>query len=277
VEHGFIQGIATFTEAQALSQAAQRAGKTAVIHLKIDTGMRRLGFRVQDIPELVRAAQLPNLQAEGIYTHFADADHEDLSFAWRQLRIFNEVVEQLAGEGIQIRIRHTASSAAILRLPEAHFELARPGIMLYGYPPGVEDPAADGFEPVLSWRTKISQVKMIAAGDSGSYGRTFRAAYPTRVATIPVGYADGLRRALSNRAEVLVRGERAALIGRVCMDYTMLDVTKWPDLQPGETVTLLGADGASRVDAWDMARELETISYEVICGISKRVPRIVIK
>ncbi|MDR3289232.1 MAG: alanine racemase, partial [Peptococcaceae bacterium] len=274
LEHGVIQGIFSIEQARELSKAAQRAGKIATLHMKVDTGMGRIGFQSNEISEMIRCAELSHLYIEGIYTHFADADQADLSFARKQLQRFNKVLEQLAIHGIHIPIRHTANSAALMKMPQAHFELVRPGIILYGFPPLRDAGKDSGFEPVLSWKTKISQVKVIGTGEAVSYGRTFRAAYPTRVATIPVGYADGLRRALSNQGEVLVRGERAAIIGRVCMDNTMLEVTKLPEVKAGDVVTLLGADGSERLEATEMAALLGTINYEVLCGISKRVPRV---
>lgn len=274
VAEDVIPGISLFQQAEALSQAAGKQDRTARLHLKIDTGMGRIGFPHTDVKQMLKVASLPNLFIEGIYTHFASADQRDLSFAREQLSRFNQVVDRLKAQGLEIPIRHAANSAAILQLPEAHFELVRPGIILYGLPPSRQVGQTVGFEPVLSWRAKVTQVKTIATGETVSYGRTFRAAYPTRVATIPVGYADGLRRALSNRGEALVRGGRATMIGRICMDQTTLDVTKIPNVGVGDTVTLLGLDGRERVEATEMAAWLDTISYEIVCGISKRVPRV---
>jgi len=276
VDAEIVTGVFRLDHAQALSEAALRQHKTARLHVKIDTGMGRIGFRPEEVGEILRLAALPRVEIEGIYTHFAVADQTDLSFTREQLRRFNEVYARLHAEGLKIPLRHAANSAAILRLPEAHFELVRPGIILYGLPPSAQAGRDAGFEPVLSWKARISHVKVIAAGETVSYGRTFRAAYPTRVATIPLGYADGLRRSLSNRGEVLVRGARSTIIGRVCMDQTMLEVTKIPDVQCGDIVTLLGKDGMQQIDATEMAGWLGTINYEVVCGISKRVPRVYI-
>ncbi|MFZ3102490.1 MAG: alanine racemase [Desulfitobacteriaceae bacterium] len=273
VKEDIITGVFLYEQALALSQAATSLAKTTVIHLKIETGMGRIGFSIAELPEILRIAELPNLYIEGIYTHLATADHANLTYAKEQLKRFQEINNHLKVAGLEIPLRHVANSGAILQLPESHFELVRPGISLYGFSPSSEVGGNARFEPVMSWKTMISHVKTIATGDTVSYGRTFQAAYPTKVATIPVGYADGLRRALSNRGEAIVRGERVTIIGRVCMDQTMLEVTKISDIKVGDVVTILGEDGSERIDATEMASWLGTINYEVICGISKRVPR----
>lgn len=277
VEEDIISGVYQYAQAEALSKAATDQGKNATIHLKIDTGMGRIGFRKDTYQEILRIAELPNLYIEGIYTHFATSDQLDLSFTREQLNAFLSICEQLKTQGIDIPIRHVANSAAILQFPEAHLDLVRPGIILYGLPPSNQVGGNEGFEPVMTWKARIAHIKEIQAGETVSYGRTFRAAYPTRVATVPVGYADGLHRALSNRGEMLVKGRRSAIIGRICMDQTMLDITKIPGVDVGSLVTLLGSEGYERIDATEMAKWLETISYEVVCDISKRVPRVYIE
>ena len=277
VKEDIICGIYTLDQAIALSKEANLQGKIAKVHLKVDTGMGRIGFRLEEFEQILNIVELPNLNIEGIYTHFATADHSDLSFAREQLKQFEEVYQKLEAQGIHIPIRHASNSAAILQLPEGHFELVRPGIILYGLPPSKHVGKDAGIEPVLSWKTRVSLIKTISEGETVSYGRTFRAAYPTRVATIPVGYADGLRRSLSNLGEALLRGRRATIIGRVCMDQTMIEVTRIPGLEVGDVVTLLGTDGYERIDATEMASWLDTINYEVVCGISKRVPRVYIE
>jgi alanine racemase len=260
VKEEIIPTIFQFSQAQALSEAAVRQKRTAKLHIKIDTGMNRIGFREKDFAEIIKIAALPNLIIEGIFTHFATSDHRDLSFARIQLKRFQSFYDKLQKEGLNIPIRHAANSAAILQFPESHFELVRPGVV--------------DLEPVLTWKAKVSQVKSIKTGESVSYGRTFQAAYPTRVATIPVGYADGLRRTLSNHGEMLIHGKRSTMIGRICMDQTMLEVTKIPRVKVGDVVTILGKDGKDQITATEMAEWLGTISYEVVCGISNRVPRV---
>ena len=274
VRDDIIPGIASLANAEALSAAAVRQGRTARLHIKIDTGMGRVGFRPEDVADILKLAKLPNLFIEGIYMHFAAADDADLSFSHTQLERFNEVCRTLAEQGLKIPIRHAANSAALIQLPESHFDLVRPGVIMYGLPPSPVVGYAADIEPVLSWKAKISHIKQIEPGETVSYGRTFTAAVSTRVATIPLGYADGLRRALSNSGEVLLRGKRVPIIGRVCMDQTMLDITTVPDAVIGDVVTLIGRDGEESIDAADMGDKIGTINYEVTCGISKRVPRI---
>ena len=269
-----IPTIFQLSQAQALSEAAVKQNRTVSLHIKFDTGMNRIGFREIDFAEIMEIPTLPNLFIEGIFTHFATSDVRDLSFAREQLKRFQAFYEKLKTAGLTIPIRHVANSAAIIQFPESHFELVRPGISLYGLTPSSQIGGNVGLEPVMSWKAKVSHVKSIKTGETVSYGRTFQAAYPTRVATIPVGYADGLRRALSNHGEMLVQGTRAVMIGRVCMDQTMLEVTKIPGVQVGDIVTILGKDGYEQITATEMAEWIDTISYEVVCGISKRVPRV---
>lgn len=274
VQEDIITGVYQFSQAEALSKEALAQGKKATIHIKVDTGMGRIGFREDALQQIQRIAELPNIYIEGIYTHFAASDQVDLTFAREQLKKFLTLCDRLKALGIKIPIRHAASSAAIIQFPEAHLDMVRPGIILYGLPPSLQVGRNVGFEPVMTWKARIAHIKTISAGETVSYGCTFRAAYPTRVATVPVGYADGLQRALSNRGEMLVKGRRATIIGRVCMDQTMLDVTKIPGAEVGSIVTLLGTDGYERIDATEMAEWLETINYEIVCDISQRVPRI---
>lgn len=274
VREEIIPTVFHFSQAKALSEAAVRLKQTVKVHIKVDTGMGRIGFREEDFKEFLRIAELPNLLIEGVFTHFATSDHKDLSFARIQLKSFQSLCNKLKKAGLTIPIRHAANSAALIQFPESHLELVRPGISLYGFTPSSQIGGIVGLEPVMFWKTKISHIKTIKTGETVGYGRTFQAAYPTRVATIPVGYADGLRRALSNHGEILVHGRRSTMIGRICMDQTMLDVTKIPKVKVGDVVTILGKDGYEQITAMEMAEWLETISYEVVCGISKRVPRV---
>jgi len=276
VKEEIIPAIFQLVQAQALSEAAVKQNRTARLHIKIDTGMNRIGFSEKDFADIMKIAALPNLFIEGIFTHLATADQRDLSFAREQLNRFQAIYNKLKKAGLTIPIRHSANSAAILQFPQSHFELVRPGISLYGFTPSSQISGAVELEPVMSWKAKVSHVKSIKTGESVSYGRTFQAAYPTRVATIPVGYADGLRRALSNQGEMLIHGRRSTMIGRVCMDQTMLEVTKIPGVQVGDVVTILGKDSHDQITATEMAEWIGTISYEVVCGISKRVPRVYI-
>lgn len=277
VKEEIIPAIFSFEQAQALSEAAVRLQKTAKLHIKVDTGMGRIGFRPGDETEVLKIANLPNLLIEGIFTHFATVDQKDLAFAREQLNTFESFCHKLRAAGLTIPIRHAANSAGIIQFPKSHFELVRLGISLYGLPPSGQIGGEVGLEPVMAWKTKVTHVKSINKGETVSYGRTFQAAYETRVATIPVGYADGLRRALSNQGEVLIQGKRSTIIGRVCMDQTMLEVTRIPGVKVGDLVTILGKDGYEQLTATEMADWMGTISYEVTCGISKRVPRVYIE
>jgi alanine racemase len=274
VREDIIPAVFHLSQAQALSEEAVKQEKTVRLHIKVDTGMNRIGFQDTDFAEIMEIAALPNLFIEGIFTHFASSDSRDLSYAREQLKRFQVFCDKLKTAGLTIPIRHAANSAAIIQFPESHFELVRPGISLYGLTPSSQIGGNVGLEPIMSWKAKVSHIKSIKTGETVSYGRTFQAAYPTRVATIPVGYADGLRRALSNQGEMLVQGTRAMMIGRVCMDQTMLEVTKIPGVQVGDVVTILGKDGYEQITATEMAEWIGTISYEVVCGISGRVPRI---
>ncbi|NLI90982.1 MAG: alanine racemase [Peptococcaceae bacterium] len=261
-------------QAEALSAAAIQLNKTAKVHLKIDTGMGRIGFRESDFHDIVKIASLPGLYIEGIYTHLATADSADLSYTYKQLQTFDQLYEKLCARGIKIPFRHTANSPALIQVPQSHYELCRPGIILYGCFPLDHQKNEAGFEPVMSLKTQIAHLKTVEKGQSIGYGRTFIAAWPTDVATLPIGYADGLRRSLSNGWEVLVNGKRAVIIGRICMDQTMVDVTGINGVKVGDEVTIIGQNGDEIIDAEQMARALGTISYEVLCGISKRVPRV---
>lgn len=274
VKEDIIPTIYQLSQAKALSEAAVKHKRIAKLHIKVDTGMGRIGFRETDFEDVLRIGELPSILIEGIFTHFATSDCKDLSFAQIQLKSFLAFCDKLSDAGLQIPIRHAANSAAILQFPESHLDLVRPGISLYGYAPSTQIGGNVGLEPVMSWKAKVSHIKDIKTGETVSYGRTFQAAFPTSVATVPVGYADGLRRSLSNQGEMLVHGRRSTMIGRICMDQTMLEVTKIPGVQVGDVVTILGKDGYEQITAMEMAEWLGTISYEVVCGISKRVPRV---
>lgn len=261
-------------QAEALSAAATKLNKVAKLHIKIDTGMGRIGFRETAFEDILKMSQLPGLCIEGIYTHLATADCMDLSYANRQLEAFDELYDQLRTAGIHIPIRHAANSPALMQIPHSHYELCRPGIILYGLLPMHHLGQKAGFEPVMSVKARISHLKTVEKGQSVGYGRSFVAAWSTKVATLPLGYADGLRRGLSNGGEVLAKGKRAVIIGKICMDQTMIDVTEIDEMQIGDEVTIIGQDGNEMIDAEQMAQSLNTISYEILCGISKRVPRV---
>ncbi len=276
VSHRLDQCVSDFSQAEPLDRAARAIGGSVPVHLKVDTGMGRVGVTPKEAPRLAAAIRgLSTLRLAGIMTHFAEADAADPSFTREQLGRFGEAIDLLRASGIPVPARHVANSAALLGCPEARLDLVRPGIMLYGCDPRVGwRPADPALRPALSFRTRISQLKDLSAGRSVSYGRTFVAPRDMRIATLPVGYADGLARALSNRGQALVRGQRVPIVGRICMDMTMVDVTGVAGVRAGDEVVLIGRQDSEAITAEEIAGVQGTISYEVLCQISGRVPRV---
>jgi len=261
--------------AREIGAAAYELQHPAIVHLKIDTGMARLGTHPEGaLPLLRRLSELAGVTVEGIFTHLATADSADERFAREQLRRWQAVLLAAEAEGLRPPLAHAANSAALLRFPAAHYEMVRPGVAIYGLSPSPETPLPARFHAALSFKTEIAQLKDLPAGAPVSYGGAWIAERPSRIATVPVGYADGFRRSPGWRY-VLVRGRRAPVVGRVAMDYAMLDVTDIPDARTGDEVVLIGAQGAERISADDVAGWLGTINYEVVAGILPRVPRIV--
>ncbi len=258
-----------YEDAVALSEAAQKLGKTAPFHIAVDTGMSRIGFQVteEDADICKKICELPGLQAEGLFSHFATADAADLTKAKAQGEKFRTFDEMLKARGVDIPIRHLNNSAGILNF-DTHYEMVRAGIILYGLEPsGCVD--ITGFKPALSWYSRVAFVKTLEPGREIGYGGTYVTEKPTRVATIPVGYADGYRRSLSNKFYVLVRGQKAPILGRVCMDQLMVDVTDIPEAEIGDKVTLLG----DTITAEEMGEAAGSFNYETVCAIDKRVSR----
>lgn len=264
--------------ARALSQAATDLGEPMRVHVKVDSGMARLGLRAEDIDGVLRCCEeiqsLPGLVFEGVFTHFATADSADQTYALRQLDRFERVLAALDQHGMRPPIVHAANSAAALALPQARYDMVRPGIAIYGLSPSEDVTLPDGFQPALAFKTQVAQVKEIPAGEGVSYGATYITSAPTRIAVLPVGYADGFRRAPANWGEVLVRGQRAPLVGRVCMDQCMIDVTRIAGVRQGDEVVLIGRQGEDELTADEVARRLGTIAYEVTAELLARVPRI---
>jgi alanine racemase len=260
--------------AKELDRAAHGRNKTFNVHLKVDTGMGRLGFLAGEIDSwLPKIKKFKALKIEGVFSHFSHAESVEGSYTRQQLRLFQRVVEQLHDAGIA-PLAHLANSAATITLPAAYFDMVRPGLMLYGVYPSPAMASQISLKPVLSWKTRILQLKQVPAGSSISYGQTFITQRESLIATLPIGYADGYPRLLSNRGEVLVSGKRAPVAGRVCMDLTMIDVTDIEKIQPGDEVVLLGRQGDAEISADEMAAWANTISYEILTSISNRVPRI---
>ena len=268
---------AVFDEARilALNEAALRAGKTAKVHLKLDPGMSRIGVRTEEEAQaLVQLIDsLPGVELTGCFTHMATADEEDSTGTLAQIARFEALTAAIKAVHPEPIVRHAANTASIFCYPQAHYDMVRGGIALYGYPPV---PGVEGLMPAMRWVSHGVYVKTIQPGDRVSYGGLFTAQRPTRVMTVPVGYADGYRRALTGKGCVLVRGKRAKILGRVCMDQIMVDVTDIPDAGVGDEVVLLGRQGEECIDAEEMAQWISTISYEVICSPAKRVPRVYI-
>lgn len=263
--------------AQELSKAAVRARKTLKIHIKIDTGMTRIGYRnvETDVPEILEISRLPGIEVEGIFTHFARADETDIAPARIQYEKFQEFLHALEEKGLSISMKHCSNSAGIIRMQEANLDAVRAGIILYGlYPsPEVEQEPVP-LKPLMSLRSHIAYIKTVEPGVEISYGGIFTTTRKTRVATIPVGYADGYARGLSNKGSVLIRGKRAPILGRVCMDQFMVDVTDIPEARELDQVTLLGRDQKDCITMEELGDLSGRFNYEFACCISKRVPRV---
>jgi len=278
LEHAVSLTVCDTDLADDVSEAARRLGRAASVHVKIDTGMGRIGVRHDEALELIRhVSALEAVSLDGIWTHFPAADETDVSFAHEQLALFGAVVEAMEADGIPVPLRHAANSGAIAQIPEAHLDMVRPGLALYGYHPTADRVLPLDLRPGMTLKTRISFVKKLPTGASVSYGRTFVTRRPTRAATLPVGYADGFNRLRSNEGEVLVRGRRAPIIGRICMDQCVVDVTDVPEAQLGDEVVLYGTQGAETISVESVAKALGTIPNEVVCAVGARVPRVHIR
>ena len=276
VNNGFIQTVYTYETAKKLSDVAVRLGKTAVIHIKIDTGMGRIGYRVNEASadEIVKISELPNIEVNGMFTHFSTADEKDKDYTLNQYKKFVQMDALLRERGLEIPIKHAANSAAIMDFDNMMFNMVRPGIILYGaYPSEEVDKDNLSIKPAMSVKTHVSYVKEVNEGDYISYGRKYQAVGKRIIATIPVGYADGFIRAYSNGGKVLIKGECAPIVGRICMDQFMVDVTDIKDVQINDEVVLIGKQGNKEITVDFIASILDTINYEVFCTLSKRVPR----
>jgi alanine racemase len=258
-----------------VDDAVKNRGATVDVHVKIDTGMGRIGLAPAEIEHwLPELKQLKALRIAGVFSHFSTAESVEGAYTKKQLAIFSDLTTKLRSAGIEPPLFHLANSAATITQPAAHFDMVRPGIMLYGAYPSSEMTAQIILKPVLSWKTRIHQLKKVPAGTGISYGQTYITQRPSLIATLPLGYADGYSRLLSNRGEALVNGKRAPVAGRVCMDLTMLDVTDIGNVQPGDEVVLVGRQGDAEISAEEMAAWTNTISYEILTSIGHRVPRL---
>ena len=265
-----------YEDALALSQAAGELGMTAKFHFAVDTGMSRIGFQVtrEDADTCAKIARLPNLEAEGLFSHFATADCTDLTRAKRQAERFACFDKMLRERGVVIPIRHLDNSAGLMNFG-CEYEMVRSGIVTYGmYPSDEVDPELLDLRPALRWETRIIHINLLEPGREIGYGGTYTTTRLTRVATLPVGYADGYRRNLSGRFYVLIRGKKAPILGRICMDQMMVDITDIPDARLGDMVVLVGKDGDEQITVEQIAAQGDSFNYEFVCGISRRVPRV---
>jgi alanine racemase len=257
------------------ARSAQAIGKAARVHVKVDTGMHRLGFMPDEAVEVMtQIASLEGLVLEGVFTHFAKADEADPSYTYGQFEKFKRILGEIDARGIHVPIKHCANSPAILRFPEMHLDMVRPGIILHGLDPSDAVLCPSDFKPVLTLKTTIASVKVLPPGSPVSYGGTYITQGYERIAVIPIGYADGFRRKPNHWGEVLVRGQRAPIVGRVCMDQCMINVTHIPEVKLGDEVVLIGAQGNDRIRAEDVALKLGTNNYETTSMVMARVPRL---
>ena len=271
------QSVGSLESAKAYSDMAVKAGKTLRVHYKLETGMGRLGFDVKtgDLSEVLEALKLPNIEPEGVFTHFAAPDELSKDdYTKKQFKAFTDAIDAIErASGVHFAIRHCANSGAVVNYPEMYLDMVRPGIALYGMYPG-PDKGGLRLAPAMELKSRIVAVSEHEAGDCISYGCTFTAERKMKVAVLPIGYADGLHRVLSGKIDVLVHGQRCRQIGRICMDMCMVDVTDVPNVKTGDVATIFGHDGHEVISANEVAEKAGTISYEIFCALSKRVPRV---
>ncbi len=281
IKYNITQTVYSNEMASLLSDAAQKRGKKIHIHIKIDTGMSRVGFLpgYSAVKEVIAIQKLPGIIIEGIFTHFATADEKDRKYTQQQMELFESIINELNRIGILIPIRHVSNSAAIIQYPEYTLELVRPGIILYGiYPSDDVDRTVIDLKPAMMLKAKITMVKWIEKDTAVSYGRKFVSDRPTKIATVPVGYADGFSRLLTGKSRMLVNGQFAPVVGSICMDQCMIDITDIEgDVSVGDEVVILGKQGDNEITADEIARTIGTIPYEIVCIIGKRIPRVYFK
>lgn len=271
--------VASYSDTRALSASAVEAGKTIDVLVAVETGMGRIGLvpGKESINEIIGINSLPNIRIKGIFSHFSVADEKDKSFSYQQIENFNRFYQDLESAGIPIHFKTHANSAATMEIPEAWFDAVRPGIILYGcYPSDQVDRSLIKLKPAMSLKASIVFLKKVPAGTSISYGRHFVTERESLIATIPIGYADGYPRLLSGKGRVLIHGQYAPVVGNICMDQCMVDVTDIPDVKKYDEVVLIGTQGDNTIPADEIAEKTGTINYEIVCRIGKRVPRVYI-
>ncbi len=275
VEYDLRPALTTWELAQALSAAAQAAGREVPYHVKVDTGMGRFGLMPGEVVDFVRAlSNLPGLRLEGVFTHFACADWADGCWVDRQLALYLDVLQELQSAGITVPMRHVANSAAALARPDTHLDAVRVGIAIYGLRPSTQVPPCISLRPALTLKSRVAQVRTLPPGSGISYGRSYVTTETTRVALVPCGYGDGLMRLISNRGAVLIRGRRAPIRGRVTMDTLVAEVTHIPEACAGDEVVIIGRQGDETISAEEVASWAETINYEVVTHLLPRLPRV---
>ena len=292
IKYDFTQTVYSFATAKALSEYARQKGKKIRVHIKADSGMGRLGLllhaTVQSgdhnlaprnaVQEAESISRLSGLAVEGLFTHFATADSDDKSYAAGQLEVFMDFIERLRRTGLELPIKHAANSGALIDMPQSHLDMVRPGIATYGlYPSDEVNKNQVYLKPVMTLKSRIIHLKRVPAGFNISYGITFQTKKPTTIATVPVGYADGFSRLLSNRGHMLVHGQKVPIVGRVCMDLTMLDVGSVSDVAIEDEVVVFGQQAKASLTADEIASDLNTINYEIVSTITGRVPRVYLR
>ncbi|HDI3055969.1 TPA: alanine racemase [Clostridium botulinum] len=271
------QSVYSYNDALELSKIAVLKRKILKIHIVVDTGMGRIGFlpTKESVEDVYKISKLPNIEIEGVFSHFSSADESDKDYTLYQMNKYNAFINKLEEKNIQVPIKHIANSAAIIDLENTHLDAVRAGIIMYGYYPSNYVLRNNiNLKPVMSLKTSIVHIKKVSSGEYISYGRTFKTKRESIIATLPIGYADGYNRLLSNKGKVIVNGKLAPVIGRVCMDQCMIDVTFIENLKVGDVVTIMGEENGVSYTAEDIASQIGTISYEVICNVNKRVPRV---
>lgn len=277
LNYGICPTVYSYETAKGFSDLAAERGRSVKVHIKIDTGMMRIGFQPNEasVLEILKIKNLPGIEIEGIFTHFSKADERVKDFAHHQLNRFQDFVQTLKKEGIEIPVCHASNSAAIIDLKEANMDAVRAGISIYGlYPSGEVDSGRVALKPLMELKSEVVHIKDVEAGTRIGYGGIYITKRKTRVATIPVGYADGYPRNLSNKGCVLIQGKRARLLGRICMDQMMVDVTGIPNVKMGDEVTLIGKCGEEEISVEELAELSGTFNYEFVCDLGKRIPRV---
>lgn len=286
VQHDLATVLCTPHLAQALAKEAEKQGKTVKVHIKVDTGMNRLGVLPENLSPLIKTiSNLPTLKLEALSTHFSSADDEDTSITTQQIELFQKTLTELQKAGILMPpLTHLANTSALLRFPESRSKMVRPGLILYGALPSpvlnsvvqevCQKESLQNFQPVMQWKSKIILLKSVQKGQPLSYSRKHFTQRDSVIATLPMGYADGLHRNLSNNMDVLIKGKRAPQVGTICMDMILIDVTEVPDVQMGDEVVIFGKQGEEEIRVEELAEKSNTIPYEILCNVGKRVPRV---